>query len=503
LWIILILLKKIVVNLPLITIILFAVIATACDYLQPDKNPPVIQNYQAPEWVVENENIDWKVYASDDRGVEQVYIQFNNGQKTSLEDKSNNKINTGEESIWEANSKLSAGSYDYIIIVKDRSNQITKNGEITVYPNYGISSGDEIKYGLDPGKPHPASKYLLDKNLGIYIPQLKILDNDQTLDQNKKAFINLLPGTDDDANWIIKNKFILWAMQNEFTFEDGEITDLELAILKNPYSQDYIQQLFDQYMSDINKINPELATELSRLDDLKNIQIDSTKKLKALEHVLVLADNPKYKSAFKSMLNEGIKDKRKICTPIEGLFDITEYSANYNPFDNYSLENLIHDFWIYRGDIWEDFDKATDRLNSIDIIAMYARDKIWHQAYVGQKKTPKEVFNSKYGNCIDQSRWEAYCMIKNGATYSTSSNESDSYCILLVHWEMPIAEYSGHAVFLYKKDKLFYFIDDGTIDFYKRIYGPFNTLEDVIKAISSGMGVGIAGYSCSDINSAN
>ena len=39
-----------------------------------DETPPVIQNYQMPEWVVEGEDANFKVDAYNDKKVETVYL---------------------------------------------------------------------------------------------------------------------------------------------------------------------------------------------------------------------------------------------------------------------------------------------------------------------------------------------------------------------------------------------------------------------------------------------
>lgn len=446
-----------------------------------DTTPPVIQEYgiyqdsETMPWVVEGENISFKVRTLDDRGTEQVCIQFTNGSKTNLAKKSHTQKADGEEANWEADFKLPAGSYEYNIMARDKVNETETNvlREITVYPNYGISSNDEIKYSLDPSKPHPVAKYLLDKNLGIYIPQLEILDNG-TLDKNKKAFIDLLPGMD-------KN-FAKYVVDNKFTFENGEISDLELNVLTDPANQNYIQQLFGQYISDASKVNPELAAELENLPDLKNIQINGIKKLEGLEDVVVLAGNQKYTTIFGSMLDEGIKGKREVCTPLEASLIIAcskEFGEEYKSLKNYRAWRfkLMHDVWTkeldtYREDIWEDFDKATERLDSVNLLTAYGGSHIFYQNYPGGAsgvKSPSEVFKSGNANCADMAKFNKFCLNKSG--YDCRG--------LIVNFDKALPDgATGHAVCLYNENNLFYYIDSDWIT-----YGPFKTIQEV--AVSS------------------
>jgi hypothetical protein len=481
--------------------------ATACDYLQPDKNPPVIQNYTIAEgagWVVDGEKIGLEADAYDDRGVQQVYIQVDNGSPMNLikvPEKTESE-KTGEKSSWiEDNLKLPPGDHSFTIIAEDKAGNKSapKEGKISVYPNYGISSRDEIKYGLDPSKQHPVARYLLDKNLSIYLPKLEILDNDQTLDQNKKAFIDLLPTMD--------KTFADWVVENQFTFKDGEISDLELALLRNPANQAYIQQLFNQYISDTNKINPELATELKKLPDLENVEVNEIKKLEGLEEILVLAGNPKYTTAFDSMLNEGIKDKRKLCTPVEALYSIAcdkEFDENNNPLQNLSLENLMDQVWrkgldTYRPDIWENFDEATKRLNSPNLVERYLQDNYSYSYVRGEAegvKSAEQIFKDKKGACYDHALLGGYCLKKNG--YEKVQG-------MVVNFDRLVMGYFiGHVVCLYQypNDSLYYALDlnsaGGT-----RVYGPYQSIDDAGEAACKRESFGEAnlnGYSLHEID---
>jgi hypothetical protein len=138
----------------------FAGTATACDYLQPDKNPPVIQSYQIPQWAVDYENVDFKVDASDDRGVKEVYVQFVDGSKIPLNRMSDKRTDAGNESEWDASQKLPVGVYKYHIAAKDERNETdSKDLELTVglYTVKGVAyadyNGDGIKEDNEPAVP--------------------------------------------------------------------------------------------------------------------------------------------------------------------------------------------------------------------------------------------------------------------------------------------------------------------------------------------------------------
>ena len=58
------------------------IFSAACDYLQPDKNGPVIQMYaRHSDILVENENINLSITTLDDSKVKEVYIIIDNKDK--------------------------------------------------------------------------------------------------------------------------------------------------------------------------------------------------------------------------------------------------------------------------------------------------------------------------------------------------------------------------------------------------------------------------------------
>jgi murein DD-endopeptidase MepM/ murein hydrolase activator NlpD len=131
---------------------IFAGSGAACDYLQPDKTPPVIQSCQIPQWAVDYENVDFKVDASDDRGVKEVYVQFTDGSKIPLSKTSDKRTDAGDESEWDASQKLPVGVYKYHIVAKDERNETDSNLlELTVglYTVKGVVYADYNGDGIN------------------------------------------------------------------------------------------------------------------------------------------------------------------------------------------------------------------------------------------------------------------------------------------------------------------------------------------------------------------
>jgi hypothetical protein len=138
-----------------------------------DENPPIIQQAELPEWTVEDENIDLGVKTTDDRGVKEVYIQFDSGDKIPLA-KVDSQKNSEEVANWEVGFKLSPKDYSYSIVAKDIANEARKEGKIAVYSKIS-------PYG-----------YAWNKGIDTYLSQLSSLGKNGTVDENGKAFIDLV-----------------------------------------------------------------------------------------------------------------------------------------------------------------------------------------------------------------------------------------------------------------------------------------------------------------------
>ena len=403
-----------------------------------DETPPIIQQYEINEWLVEDENIDLTVKTFDDRAVKQVHIQFDGGATIHLE-RSHGQKNGREEAEWKASFQLPPDNYSYSIVAKDKMNETSKKGNIVIYPrdadDDGIFHRQEAELGTDPNKKNPVARYLLDKNLGIYIPTFAALEEDGMMDANEKGFI-----------------------------------DLAIA-----------------YHHKLNQTLPGFYGEIMRLPDLSTIE---GKDVEAVEDILMLAHSPEYGAAFQSMLSEGIKDKRKYCTPLEGLLWIA-YDRDFdedNPLDDYSLEQLINESWkntsnSYKSEKWQEFEEVVDRLNSPELVSTYCIDSIPYdrkkmEAFMStgrmqSLRTPQETFIDKTGACMDQSNFALYCLRRNGYGYDDFDlHESDAACRMSAG-----TGFGGHDTCLYVQDGEIYVIDAGT-PWVRGIKGPVKTLED-------------------------
>ncbi len=398
-----------------------------------DVNPPVIQQAEMPEWAVEGENVELSVSTTDDRGVKEVYVQFDSGDKITLTKVDSQK--DGEEiANWKASFKLSPKDYSYSIVAKDTANEAGKEGKIAVYPfdsdGDGIGYRDEIKYGLDPNKPNLVTKYLLDNNLGIYIPILSYLDKDGVMDVNEKVFVDLI----------------------------------------------------DDYKG-VDNIYPGFVAELAKLPDLAVID---EKDDEAVEKILKLASDPQYKKSFESMLNEGIPDKRKFCTPLQATMWLAydRDLENYSSLKYYSLEGLIRAAWTntttsrnYKSDRWQEYYEVVDRLNSGNLVSMYIKDNILYvpdmvlYGVFNYWAPARQLFEKKKGDCEDVTAFGVFCLKKNGIQSAWLDIEAPEF-----------QSFGGHMVIVYIKNG-FYSIDTSLLTMGQK-KGPFNTVDDVVKSIS-------------------
>jgi|GEM_PF-241420 len=201
---------------------------------------------------------------------------------------------------------------------------------------------------------------------------------------------------------------------------------------------------------------PELLQELLMLPDLAVID---TKDEEALEDIAHLALDSKNRTAFESMLNEGIKDYRKYCTPLEALLWIA-YDRELdqdNPLMNYSLAKLIDAAWEdtttsnhYNSERWQNLHEVSARLNSPDLVCQYMRSQFrFTQQHIYQTA---EAFNLKAGNCNAHATFATCCLGKNGY---------ESYILQAIRG--PIEHPSmGHSGCLYIEDNKYYIIDSSS-----------------------------------------
>lgn len=272
--------------------------------------------------------------------------------------------------------------------------------------------------------------------------------------------------------------FANYALSHRLTIEDKRLTDLEVKFLNNPDA--YRQELFNYYLSQIGTINSDLETELGKLPDMKNMQIDDMRKLKGVENILALEENQKYRFVFWSMLNDRIEEE-KIWTSGEALFSIacnTEFSKDYDPLnssDDY-LKELMYAVWTkgldtYRPDIWENFDNATDRLNSPSLVSLWVFDNLQYD--IGRLKNvgdPKTTFKLRKGVCRHYAMFATECLLKGG--YEVKN--------LTVTWGNNMSGLNGHTVSVLNKDSKLWVVMDTTMN---NIQGPYETYNEIANSL--------------------
>lgn len=228
----------------------------------------------------------------------------------------------------------------------------------------------------------------------------------------------------------------------------------------------------------------ELYQELLKLPDLKE---NTVRNRNALEKIACLGLSNENKTVFEVILDEGLKAKRKYCTPLEALLWIA-YDRNfdgYNPLSDYSLNSLILNAWTttltsrnFSSKRWKDFNEVTDRLNSPKIIAIYMQKRFsysykkWEPEGV---KSAKEIFKDGKGACYDYALFASYLLKKNG--YDKAWGTAVKFDQLVDNF------YNGHIGNIYQdpKDNLYYSMDFSATGY--AVYGPFNTIKDAANHI--------------------
>ena len=308
------------------------------------------------------------------------------------------------------------------------------------------------------------------------------------IDDNIVNYISLVSSFSD-------KKFAKYVLESALCIEDRQLTELDKNFLKSPDA--YSHQLFDYYLTEINKINAELAKEIPKVPDFKTVDV---KRVEAIEDTYSLAANPEYKAAFDDMLNTGIKEKRKYCSPLQGLEWLAEdmdFDKEYNnPMKNYDLTTFIGMAWVrpsHNLNSWS-FEEATDRVNSPELCALFAKSRIGYTSHPGITYPPREVFENGTGNCMDHARLNAYFLLQNGyGKYTSGSNKNNSCCVFTVKFDKVLPSgANAHDVCLYtdKNEKL------KIINIQGKISGPFKTEEDAAKYVTP-PGYNVSSYSCS------
>ena len=248
---------------------------------------------------------------------------------------------------------------------------------------------------------------------------------------------------------------------------------------------------------------PELYQELLKLPDLKEID---EKDDEAIKDIICLGLDPEYKDVFGSLLNEGIEENRKYCSPLQALLWIAydEELDGYHTLYNYSLTKLMNYAWkqtttsnIYQSERWTDFGEVVDRLNSPKLVEIYMQNNYSYSYTRGEAegvKSAEQVFKDKKGACYDHAVLTGYCLKKNGY---------DKVQGLFVAFDRQVQGYFlGHIVCIYQdpKDSLYYIIDNAGGS---RVHGPFESIKKAAENActrASFHQVSLRRYSLHDIN---
>jgi len=351
----------------------------------------------------------------------------------------------------------------------------------------GLGDGEEIlALKTDPLEPNLNVKYAIDKGILDYLNQDNIMEY--------LTLISLLP-----------EDFAKYAIENKLGIQDCVLTELESKFLEDP--NNYDEELFDCYVSEVNNINPELSNELLKLPDFQEIDI---KDIEVLEDIVDLAKNKSvFGTSFDFILEEGIKDERKYCSPLEALIwllydydkeclnsEICKWSLpkvySSRLLEKRELMRLVLFSWEvssssgnYGSRRWIDFDEVIDRLNSPVLVRIYMVLNISYdmEKFAGIKQespywaTPEETFERKKGVCVDQGRFAFYCLFRNGYEYDNFDKWDDhAACMFEAYNPAKPPSNRGHLVCLYIESGKFYTIDGGWIK------GPFNTVEEAADA---------------------
>lgn len=263
--------------------------------------------------------------------------------------------------------------------------------------------------------------------------------------------------------------FALYTFRNKLCIQDHKLTDLEKKFLQEP--EKYKEELFKTYITEIDKIHPELFREIEKLYTvqlyLKQINI---KDVEAAEDILDLVKNSDTKGFFDQMFNIGIKDKRKYCSPLEALVWIL-YDKEPDAITKYLRDSitLTGHAWrdsstsnYYSSERWQNFDEVVDRLNSPELAALYINANIRYIADVGDHwQSALETFNTKGGDCEDYAALATYCLAKNGYEAYGLSIKTQT---------------TGHmtCVYRYPGNPLIYCLNNPGI-----VLGPFDTYDKV------------------------
>lgn len=270
-------------------------------------------------------------------------------------------------------------------------------------------------------------------------------------------------------------------------------------------ANDIINHINSKTLEKLKKVYPELYNELLKLPDMTEV---TDKNKNVIEQIARLGLSNVNKPIFELLLNEGLKTKRKYCTPLEALFwvayDGNIDKLNHIPREGFSVSSFVQDAWmtsstsnIFSSKRWKDFNEVADRLNSPQLIAIYMKLNIKYSYTTYEKegvKSALEIFKDAKGACYDQALFASYLLRKNG--YAKAWGTS------VIFDKLVDGFYVGHvgSIYIDPKDNRYYIMD---FTDYKIIFGPYTSLTEAAKQVCYAGSRGKANlksYKCYDID---
>ena len=244
-----------------------------------------------------------------------------------------------------------------------------------------------------------------------------------------------------------------------------------------------------ELFTELHQKNPELAVELGRIPEFADNEVSD----KDLEAFVNMTDyfsiiDSKYPDgldqAFEEILNTGIKDKRKYCSPLRFLFWLAEekkfdeesISYSSNPLEYFSLKTLIKLGVNRLSKKTNNFNEVVKILNTPELVSIWLSKNLKYlEDSGGYAQPPKVTFEKGGGDCED---WAILI------DYFLSKADYDSY-IISVMWSKD----SGHGVAAYKLDGDIFLLGDTMRRKKEEIIGPFGSNKEIVDYISGSRGV--------------
>lgn len=248
-----------------------------------------------------------------------------------------------------------------------------------------------------------------------------------------------------------------------------------LSLLESNGTQPYVQ----------------LAKELQKLPDLsntmtttKNVDVRMAEAVGSMVSVALRADDSE-RYAISKMLNEGIPDKRKFCTPLQAWLWAAYDKKGYNPLLDYSLDSLLYDAWLrtttsngFNSSRWS-YEEARDRVNSPELVNWFINHYLTYDSSRNEvhPQDARKTYETRRGVC----RHAAYI----GTEFLTHNGYQAMDVSTL--W----APGQGHGVSTVKLDDGIWIVVDFRESSAKHplpVTGPFKTYSDVAEYLTKGSG---------------